>query len=347
MTVSLKEKIDYTAWRLRIAGSGVSWRPRPHGRSQPCVVILAPPHGDFRSGKVKPQHFFPKFSSALARRGIQTRYARGVGELARCGPSRLCVICVANEERDEIQALAPCEAGGRVVFNAPSRAPLIADKKRTNEFLASHGILVPTTAATDDAPVFSNANARSAAPAFVVTAGHGEPSRYNTRFIDTTVDVGRRRYFTALRLLCVGSTLIHAYVRARPASEEPSVHTTNTPQDPELLETLQHLLVFNNSSKLIDLARKLGDALGPGFYGHDVLVERGTSRLFVCETGWKFEAFSFAARMAPIAKALPSHRIFFDGTLPIKSAAAFSTECHGLMLREQRKSASVERLAHH
>jgi len=220
------------------------------------------------------------------------------------------------------------------VFNAAATAACIASKPCTAERLEAHGIAVPARVQRPaaDGAVFSNAVTGSGLPAFVLASGDAfDPSRHNTEFVDTRVIVDGVAYYTTPRLLCVGGTLVHAYVRARPAAEgRPSVHAADTPRDPGLIEHLQRVLVEANRARLVDLARSLGDALGPGFYAHDLLVCNRTGAILVCETGYKFNDMAYTTHLAPIAARLASHRLMFGPDFARASARAFLAELRRL-----------------
>jgi hypothetical protein len=306
-------------WRLR----SVPLRARrgtPSARGR--VVVVTAARSRFRNGKVVPASFFPPFARTLAHLGMQTVFKRGLHDLPALVDDRTCIICAANEERPEVTALERLESFGAPVFNAPSRARTIADKRTTNALLASRGITVPDTATAPGTRIFSNALDRSNAGVFVADGPSHDPSRHETRFVDTTVTVGKTRYYTSLRLLCVGPTIVHAWVRARPVGASPAVHSRDTPLDPGLLEELQARCIVAHYPRLTALASRLAMVLGPGFYAHDVLLERGSHELLVCETGWKFDDYTFRHHIAPIAQRLPSQRIFFDGGIPRRSARA-------------------------
>jgi len=44
--------------------------------------------------------------------------------------------------------------------------------------------------------------------------------------------------------------------------------------------------------------------LGLGFYGHDIMPESGTGKLYLAETGFKFDDLAYSGRMHSIAGSL-------------------------------------------
>ena len=59
-----------------------------------------------------------------------------------------------------------------------------------------------------------------------------------------------------------------------------------------------------------------------GFYSHDILPEAGSDRLYVCETGYKFDLGGARRRLLPIHKEL----VFADmctSAATIKASHAF------------------------
>jgi len=280
-------------------------------------------------GKVQPHLFFPIFCEALRTEGISTRFVTSAQELARAVVGNCAVVHVFQEVsvRIDFKAILDAQRKATLVFNHPQMGPVIARKDDTHRFLTRHGIPMPAMNAIDG-PIFSNHVQSCAAPVAVVDdASQLDRSRYNTRFVDTRVAFEGREYYTTVRLLCVGREILHAYVRARDVVEQiPSVHAKDSPLNPALLEHLQAGLVTARMAELKELARALADALGPGFYSHDLLIERSTDLIYVCETGFKFNDWSYTDRISPIAHMLPSHRWMLTPEFPRRSAEAFLAE---------------------
>jgi hypothetical protein len=82
--------------------------------------------------------------------------------------------------------------------------------------------------------------------------------------------------------------------------------------DPALIESLQRGLVDERRPELVELAGRIAAALGPGFYAHDVLLDRDGRPPLLCETGFKFQDGGYQRRFLPVAGQLPSHRILFS-----------------------------------
>ena len=164
-----------------------------------------------------------------------------------------------------------------------------------------------------------------------------DANRYNTEFIDTRVDFRGESYFTTVRLMCVGPEIVHAYVRVRPTKEgNPSVHAKDTPMHPELIEYLQERQVRQRYDELARLAECLSDTLGYGFYAHDLLIASNSSDIFVAESGFKFNDWSYTDRLDSIKEYLPSHKILFPTSrFASASADAFLRVCHRA-LKEER-----------
>ena len=283
------------------------------------------------AGKVTPKRFFPVFCSTLNATGFSTFFVSTPRELAAVAREDSCLVHIYNEEIVENAKIfrhAVQEAMGAmhrgVVFNDIALGNLISRKDLTNIHLAQAGIAVPRQlqSADEAARVFSNAVSSSGA----VVSEEFEPSRYNTEFIDTRVAYKGREYFTTVRLLCVGGTLLHCNIGARRATESPAVHGADIPLDPDLVEYLYGHLVERRLEALIDLAARLGRALGPGFFAHDLVICSKTGVPYVCEVGVKFHAKAYETRLLPIADRLPSQRRIFDGTYEIESAQAFLKE---------------------
>jgi hypothetical protein len=159
-----------------------------------------------------------------------------------------------------------------------------------------------------------------------------DASRYNTALVDTRISHDGRSYYTCVRLLCVGSRIVHAYVRARHVEEgSPSVHSGDTPLDADLMNFLQRRLVDDRLDEMAELAAKVAAALGPGFYAHDVLVDVEGGAPLLGETGFKFNDAAYRRRLAPVAAEIPAHRILCTSSaLPEASATRFIAECEQL-----------------
>ena len=284
-------------------------------------------------GKVQSHLFFPSFCRALRRNNIATVFVRDAARLRNVlsidAPT--VVINIYNEtqfpidDADRLRALQMAT----LVFNAPKIGEIIAEKQSTHDWLTSHGISMPSTD-VQGRRMFSSARGGSRQKAWIVdVAGIADNSRYNTEFIDTRVDFKGRRYWTAIRLMCVGSNIVHSFVRARDASEDdPSVHAKDTPIDPDLVEHLQTTQVIERMHELNSLATSIADALGPGFYGHDILIDRENGRLYLCETNFKLSVWAYTERLHSIRDRLPSHAILFSAQrYAEKSANCFIDVC--------------------
>jgi hypothetical protein len=69
-------------------------------------------------------------------------------------------------------------------------------------------------------------------------------------------------------------------------------------------------------------------ALGPGFYAHDVLLDRDRGPPLLCETGFEFQDGAYERRLLPVAGQVPSHRILFSAPqLAEARARLFVDEC--------------------
>ncbi len=248
-------------------------------------------------GKVTSRRFFPPFCRVLGQCGIASVYVGDCESLERelCLSSGLPTVLVSliNEDFDDPESYKiPNELLQKVtaVFNSHRIARIIRDKKVANSFFSEHNISMPRQNLDERTHVFSNARIGSGATAFVVdNLKELDEERYNTQFIDTTVQFRGSAYFTCIRLVCIGTYLIRIYIRARDVSENnPSVHSKDTPRDRELLAYLREELVVPRLEAFHALSYRIGHVLGPGFYAHDVLIENKTGQLFLCETGFKF-----------------------------------------------------------
>lgn len=294
---------------------------------QGAVVIAAlTPRAIKCRGKVNPARFFPGFFQRLAERGHASHVLFTPDALVeRMGP-QTTLIHLYNEENiiPPDADVAAAEAKAICVFNQLGTGRIIGSKAATNLHLTAQGIAMPSLSPPEGAPVFSNAAASTSKPAWVVSdPDRLDETRYNTEFIDTTVTVDGKDYLTTLRLMAVGPTVVLPYVGIRPKDlRRPSVHGVWTPRDAVLYNKVFQLLFLDREAELRALAVTLNRALGPGFYHHDLLIERDTGRILVCEVGYKFDPYAFSEHMAPVKDQVPSLQPLYDGRFARDAADA-------------------------
>lgn len=282
-------------------------------------------------GKVDARRFFPAFCKTLHRAGIATYFAHTPQQMLRQLTDDTSLIHIYREidptqidrSQKAMQQVAQAHTRHRgLVYNAPALGRLIARKDLTNIHLTKAGIAVPQmiTSSDTDAPVFANDLAGTGAQ---VAIGY-DPDRYNTEFIDTRVPYKGKRYYTTIRLMAVGCEMVRAWVRARDATDgSPSVHARDTPVDAGLYEHLHATLVTPRQDMLRAFARKLGAALGGGFFAHDLLIEQPSERIMICESGYKFDSKTMIGHLQPIRDQIPSLGDLYDDTFAVLSAKAF------------------------
>ena len=245
-------------------------------------------------GKMSASRYLPAICNGLRSEGYQTYFACSERELASYQDAKRPLVMVMLYGEDDgvpsSSSLLQQLQGADVVFNHPRIGGIIRSKRRTNQVLTAAGVPMPELLEVADKRVFSNADASSNARITVLEAGAQlDQDRYNTELIDTRQRVNGKEYYTSVRLMCVGPYVTHTFVRARDVSEgNPSVHSKNTPRDAGLLSALDRRLVEPNEAQFMALTQRVYSVLGPGFYAHDILVEAGSGRALLCETGFKF-----------------------------------------------------------
>ena len=299
----IRKKVGIWKQNLRIQ------KFQPFSARGKILILALGPRGLRARGKVKSRRFFPPFCSVLGQCGIASAYIGDFKSLERelCLADGLPLVLVnlINEDQDDLEPYKiPNDLLQNVtaIFNSHKNAGIIRDKKEANLFFSEHNVSVPGRNLDESTNVFSNARFGTNAGAFIVDNSQKlDGERYNTQFIDTTVQFGESVYYTCVRLMCIGTHLLKIYIRARDVSENsPSVHTKDTPKDRELLDYLYEKLVAPRLEALHAFSYRIGQVLGPGFYAHDVLVENQTSQLFLCETGFKFYDDSYEERMTGV-----------------------------------------------
>ncbi|MFL5447459.1 MAG: hypothetical protein ACJ8AX_02860 [Gemmatimonadales bacterium] len=282
-----------------------------------AVILVGTEKDGFIPGKLTASLFLPIFARACAHRGFQVMaFPNPADFLSRKDiPQPVTVIMVYSEVRILRAGLDPTfqkvleraqRLGARVV-HPPETGLAIADKLTTRDLLIPAGIRMPELV-TDTAgmvPVFSNEIVGSNRPVQLHASDALDPSRYNTRYIDAVHHYQSRAYHVSLRAMAVGTTCVAVYVRARAVGERnPSVHNKNTPLDPELLNHLHAEIVEPRRDEIHSICQRIGFRLGLGFYAHDIVPERASGLLYVCETGFKFDDHAWRNRMAPLRGSL-------------------------------------------
>jgi len=285
-------------------------------------------------GKVTPARFFPAFCQRLAECGYASAFVFHPEDLTtRAAKGNAIIVHLYHEETiiPDKDLVAAAEANAIAVFNRPATGRIIAGKAATNLFLSGKGILMPSMTPEDGTPIFSNAAVGSSKPAWVVDDRQTMDSqRYNTQFIDTTLEIDGKSYLSTLRLMAVGRQVVLSYIGLRGKDlRRPSVHGVTTPRDAALYNAAYERLFLRHETELRDLAMRLNAALGPGFYHHDLLVEHGSGRILLCEVGYKFDPCAFADHMAPISDQVPSLSPVYDGRFARASADALIAEVGG------------------
>ena len=276
-------------------------------------------------GKITAFRYLPVFSDLLRMNGFKTTIITTVRDLslAILDTEYTVVVMIYGEDQfiPNDPGLNDALARADLVFNHSDSGKIICNKKATHIFLSKNGVAMPAAQFDDIAtrPVFSNHNNSTGAPVSVLAAQSLlDADRYNTEFIDTKVTIDDEHYYTTIRLMCVGGTVTHASVRARSVRDgSASVHGKNTPVNAALLNAVFDKIVAPRLPALNEMAERISLALGPGFYSHDILVDATTGKIYLAETGYKFDIWDFCRKMAPILPDVPAMAGF---TTPEESA---------------------------
>mgnify|MGYP006276458375 FL=1 len=314
----VKRRLRGSAWYDLLVTERQIAIPRPRAPRGRVVFAFPAGAGLSNQGKMTARAYMPAMSAALRAAGYDTRLALSERALDRAVSARLpTTVILVYREGGGIPAGARLDAAlsrAAVVFNHPETGRIVADKARTNAVLAAAGVPMPRPVRVAGGAVFSNALSESGAPVQVLERGAAlDPARYNTELIDTRFEIAGRTCHVGIRLVCVDRHVVMAKALGRDVREgSPSVHAYDAPLDAALIEALHARFVVPNTARFADLARRIAEALGPGFWAHDLLVERGSERLLLCETGFKFDTRMYWEHVAPILDDLPSYRRFAD-----------------------------------
>lgn len=225
-----------------------------------------------------------------------------------------------------------CELKAIAVFNASLTGRLVSDKLLFTQEAAKAGIKVPQIYKQGNKG-FIRSRLGTAEDAWVIdedkiSSIENTEDQLITEFIDTRVSYCDREFFTTVRLLCVNNKIVHAFPRCRDAAEgNASVHAVDTPLNPALIEFLDSELIQKNMERFSNITRSLHDVLGHGFYAHDLLIERDTADIFVCESGFKFDAFGYWSHLSEIKDEIPSQAILYPSACFIRKSSFLFLSC--------------------
>lgn len=286
------------------------------------AVVGSERYGLRGQGKTKPDRYFPKFEYGAIKAGATVAFYQTPSLLMRSlhvhDDRPLAIIFLYNEERLEDY---PPDATMRIleqrprtiVYNSPAVARKIAEKSVTNRILTNAAIDVPRMSSRAESPLFSNTNTGSHQPTKIITQGSiVDLARYNTELIDTCVEVDGHEYYVSLRAICVAGRILDLFVRCRPIEDgTPNVHSSDTPLDPDLLNTINSQHVQPRMDDIQNLCRNLGETLGPALFVHDILLS-SDGRLPVCEVGFKFDDTTLVEHLWPVSSGLDFMRKAFS-----------------------------------
>lgn len=197
-----------------------------------------------------------------------------------------------------------------LIFHNSDMGEIIGDKIKTNLFLSEKGILCPKiiTDKKYEGKVFVNSVGDSAAKTKVLKNGSKIlDGYYNTEFIDTTFEYNSEKYYAAPRVMCVGKEIIEIQIRLRNVKEKnPNVHAKTAPMDSKLLNHYYENILQPRMLELEKICEKLVAVFGFGFYNHDFLISTQNNKIYLSETGYKFDNILWKKLTKPIVNELKS-----------------------------------------
>jgi hypothetical protein len=280
------------------------------------VIVATDKYGLDAFGKVKGKDFFPIVSETLRGYGAKVHvFESSSSFLMASDRYRRCLLVLVFNESCILTPSSYAELTGVIdsararsevveICNLPESGILMGDKRRMNEQLTAAGVMMPRILSeATGGLIFSNAAVGSGADVSVGTTY--DAAKYNTEFVDTMQTFEGRDYYVSIRAMAVGEVLTSTIIRARAITEgSASVHTSNTPADPRLLNFLYAKVISPRMHSIVDVCRKAGARLGLGFYAHDLLPPRGSSSVLLCESGFKFDDYSPRDYIGHIARDL-------------------------------------------
>lgn len=297
------------------------------------VIVGCSGSGLHGNGKVLPQEFFPVFKRELAAAGYKlfTYWSVPRFEAKYRSHDGALVLSIFNEEtrpesdaiRAEIRHLGRlCSEIGAEIIHPLDNGLLIADKPAVNRLL---GQVIPMPPVVESGTAFSADPYGSGRRVMALDVASPEAAgRYNTRLIDTTYEFDGSSYYLSLRAMTVGPVVTSVFARCRPVADgNLSVHNKDTPLDPPLLNHLHEFVVVPARPEIERICALSGKLLASGFYAYDILPERGTGRLHVCELGYKLHDPTLAHHLAPIAAQLEFYEDSLGESFLVRNSRAF------------------------
>ncbi len=307
--------------------------------SEQVVFVGSEWGGLYGPGKASTLAFFEKLQYSLHLRGIGVLYIPTpeifAQELSTQKATKIVCVLVYNEEdnhkhQNRFSILEGLEEREDLLFfNSSKIGRIISDKSGASKLFEKSNIPVPQRLEAGAEPPFFSmpANGTQAGGHVVADVSKIPHGNLTTEYIDTRQIFEGEEYHVSVRVLAIGATLVDAWIRAVPAKYgQVTVHTGDTPLNPELIHYLHNMLVTQKLDALIDLAARLGDSLGPGFYAHDLLYDVKRGQYFVCESEFKFDDPGYRARLFPISAHLPFLQQHFSQQQIDQSADAFVLE---------------------
>lgn len=278
-------------------------------------------------GKGRPV-FFQKLSEACAREGFDAQAMDLDAVISEEVPpgSENHAFFVLNEinfyrakpmERFE-RARQALETKGFRVHSKAERLLTLGSKSAQNGFFRKRGVPMPEIVEEDTLTgsnlVFSNAETGAATASQVYAAGSTiDPTRYNTRFIDSTTYYKDTPFYVSLRALAVGKTSLATLVRASPKSNgNPNVRHKNTPRDPEMLHYFHNEISVKMQPKIDEIANKVEASMGLDFYHLDLVPETATGNLYVSEVGLKYNDGIYLGYFKSLRSTMPNKFLYTD-----------------------------------
>jgi hypothetical protein len=312
--------------------------PQPDKPKARIIFTFLTRTGITIDGKLTFFEFFPLFLARLRERGLETRIAFSEASVAQSmeGSTSAVIVNVYGEDHASIRSpkMAAMERDARAVFNPADAGLLLRDKLIYHRAMDKAGVAVPGLVESGG---FARERLGSGRPTSLddQTSDDGEDGSelIRTHFVDTAVAFEGEKYLTTVRLICINERILHAFTRARAASDgNASVHSSNTPLDPNLLEYLHAELVEPHHDAFAQIAAKLHRLIGNGFFVHDLLIERQTGAIMVCESGLKFDDWPYRMRLAKVGDAIPSQApIMVLKPFAMRSADTFADICETLL----------------
>lgn len=287
-----------------------------NNRTLGYLIVSAYNQGFHGYGKVTPDFFYAPFIRCLNNSGVQVIFRQSGSESEWSWKRSLpCIsLNIISEDKKLLNpySRACFDHELSMQLNPYHVAHLLRDKVVSMSIMKKAGIDVPllekSELGSSSFPCFINKRLGSGITPRILHSDqiiNLTSDDYVSRLIDTTFQYRGRKYRSSIRLLSACGELMACFPRLRKLEhgDSPSVHSADTPLDPELINSAYIQLVRPRLRLFKDLCAKLHSVFEHSFLAHDLLIDTD-GKVFVCESGFKFDDYGYTSHLSSVYSSL-------------------------------------------